>query len=202
MVRFGWFMISMVYFRALALSMTVFGPNVAGGRMLTALLGIAFVGVVAWLGWRHFGARAGLLAGAFAAGLQLSIQYSRLISEAGPTALLWALSIGGFLEGARGGRAWAWVLAGVVWRAQCVLLPVRAAVGRVGAVLTALLLLAFVRDRRLLLGTGLAAAASGIAALPFLVHLQPVSRRNCGSLPANGGPGSTESAAAGVPHPA
>ncbi len=166
----GWFMISMVYFRVLASSMAAFGPDVAGGRTLTALLGIAFVGFVAWLGGRHFGARAGVLAGAFATAIPLSIQYSRLINEAGPTALLWALSIGGFLEGARGGRAWAWVVAGMSGGLSLYFYP-SARLWAVGAVLTGLVLLAFVRDRRLLPGLGLTALASVAAALPFLVHL-------------------------------
>ncbi len=166
----GWFLINMVYFRLLALSMAVFGPDVAGGRTLTALLGIAFVGAIAWLGWRNFGPRAGLLAAAFATGIQVSIQYSRLITEAGPTALLWALSIGGFLEGMRTGRAWAWVLAGLSGGLSLYFYP-SARLWAVGAVLTALVMLAFVRDRRAILGTGLAAMACVVAALPFFVHL-------------------------------
>jgi hypothetical protein len=166
----GWFMISMVYFRVLALSMVAFGQDVAGGRMLTALLGIACVGVVAWIGWRQFGARVGLLAAAFAAGLQISLQYSRVITEAGPTALLWALSIGGFLEGARSGRAWAWVVAGLSGGLSLYFYP-SARLWAGGAALTALVLLVFVRDRRLLPGIGLAALASVVAAAPFLVHL-------------------------------
>jgi hypothetical protein len=166
----GWFMISMFYFRALALSMAAFGPDVAGGRMLTALLGIAFVAVVAWIGWRQFGARAGVLAAAFATGIQISIQYSRLITEAGPTALLWALSIGGFLEGARTGRAWGWAVAGLSGGLGLYFYP-SARLWAGGAVLTALVLLVFVRDRRVLPGIGLAALASLVAAAPFLVHL-------------------------------
>jgi hypothetical protein len=166
----GWFLISMVYFRLLALSLAAFGPDVAGGRTLTALLGIAFVGVVAWIGWRNFGPRVGLLAAAFATGIQMSIQYSRLITEAGPTALLWALSIGGFLEGTRTGRAWAWVVAGLSGGLSLYFYP-SARLWAVGAVLTSLLVLAFVRERRVVLGIGLAAVACLVAALPFLIHL-------------------------------
>jgi hypothetical protein len=166
----GWYLINMVYFRLLALSMIAFGPDIAGARMLTALLGIAFVGAVAWIGWRNFGPRVGLLAAAFATGLQISLQYSRLITEAGPTALLWTLSIGGFLEGARTGRAWAWALAGLAGGMSLYFYP-STRLWAVGAAATSLVLLVFLRDRRVLLGIGLAATACLVAALPFLVHL-------------------------------
>ncbi|MBV8715987.1 MAG: glycosyltransferase family 39 protein [Chloroflexi bacterium] len=166
----GWFFINMIYFRVLAASLALFGTNVAGGRMLTALTGIAFVGVIGWLGWRNFGPRIGLLAAAFATGLQLSIQHSRLITEAGPTALLWAISIGGFLDGARSGRAWSWVLAGLCGGLSLYFYP-SARLWAVGAVLTCGLILAFVRNRRVLIGVALAALASLVATMPFLVHL-------------------------------
>jgi hypothetical protein len=166
----GWFFINMIYFRVLATSLATFGTNVFGGRMLTALSGIAFVGVIAWMGWRNFGPRIGLLAAAFAAGMQMTIQHSRLITEAGPTALLWAISIGCFLEGTRTGRAWAWVLAGLCGGVSLYFYP-SARLWAVGAALTSLLILGFVRNRRVWLGIGLAAVASIVAALPFMVHL-------------------------------
>ena len=166
----GWFFINMIYFRVLAASLVLFGTNVAGGRMLTALCGIAFVAAVAWLGWRNFSPRIGLLAAAFAAGTQMTIQHSRLITEAGPTAVLWVISIGCFLEAARTGRVWAWVLAGLCGGSSLYFYP-SARLWAVGAALTCLLIVAFVRDRRVLAGIGLAAVASIVAALPFLVHL-------------------------------
>lgn len=166
----GWFFINMVYFRVLAASLVVFGTSVAGGRMLSALCGIAFVAVIGWLGWRQFGPRVGLLAAAFATGMQMTIQHSRLITEAGPTALLWAISIGCFLEGARTGRVMAWVAAGLSGGLSLYFYP-SARLWAVGAVLTCLLILAFVRNRRVVVGIALAAVASIIAALPFLVHL-------------------------------
>lgn len=166
----GWYFINMVYFRVLAASLALFGEDVAGGRMLTALCGIAFVGVIAWLGWSNFGARIGLLAAAFATGTQISIHFSRLITEAGPTALLWAISIGGFLEGARGGRVWAWAVAGLSGGLSLYFYP-SARLWAVGAALTCLLILIFLRDSRVLPGIAVAAIASLVAAMPFLVHL-------------------------------
>jgi hypothetical protein len=166
----GWFFINMVYFRVLAASLSLFGNNVFGGRMLTALSGIAFVAVIAWIGWRNFSPRIGLLAAAFATGMQMTIQHSRLITEAGPTALLWAISIGSFLEGARTGRVWAWVIAGLSGGVSLYFYP-SARLWAFGAALTAVLIVLFVRNPRVLLGIGLAAVASVIAALPFLIHL-------------------------------
>src|SRR5206468_4060165 len=43
----------------------------------------------------------------------LSLQNGRLIAETIPTALLWVISIGAFLEGARTGRPWAFAVAGM-----------------------------------------------------------------------------------------
>ncbi len=166
----GWFFINMFYFRVLAVSLAVFGTDVQGGRMLSALCGIAFVGVIAWVGCRNFGWRIGLVATAFAAGMQVSIQHSRLITEAGPTAVLWAISIGGFLEGARSGRLWAWTLAGLCGGLGLYFYP-SARLWAVGAALTVLVTLAFLRNRRAFLGVALATVASIVAALPFLIHL-------------------------------
>ena len=109
----GWYHISMVYFRLLAAVMSVSGETVAGARTFGALAGIATVGLVLWLGVRHFGRRAGLLAGLLVASLGPALQFSRETTEAGPTTTLWAASALLFLEAARGGRAWAWILAGL-----------------------------------------------------------------------------------------
>ncbi|MFI5120893.1 MAG: PA14 domain-containing protein [Thermoanaerobaculia bacterium] len=109
----GWYHISIVYFRLLAAVMRVAGATVAGARTFGALAGIATVGLVLWLGVRHFGRRAGLLAGLLAASLGPALQFSRETTCAGPTATLWAASALLFLEAARGGRAWAWILSGL-----------------------------------------------------------------------------------------
>ena len=166
----GWFFINMVYFRVLAASLTVFGPDVAGGRMLTALVGVAFVAAVGWIGVRNFGWRLGLFATAFAAGMQMTIQHSRLITEAGVTGLLWAISLGGFLEGARSGRVWAWAVAGLSGGLSLYFYP-SARLWAVGAVLTVVVILVFLRDRRPFPGIAVAVLASIAASAPFLVHL-------------------------------
>lgn len=109
----GWYHISMVYFRLLAAVMGVAGATVAGARTFGALAGIVTVGLVLFIGVRHFGRRAGLLAGLLAASLGPALQFSRETTCAGPTATLWAASALLFLEAARGGRAWAWILSGL-----------------------------------------------------------------------------------------
>ncbi len=109
----GWYHISIVYFRLLAAVMRAAGATVAGARTFGALAGIVTVGLVLWLGVRHFGRRAGLLAGLLVASLGPALQFSRETTEAGPTATLWTASALLFLEAARGGRAWAWILSGL-----------------------------------------------------------------------------------------
>ena len=109
----GWYHISIVYFRLLAAVMGVAGATVAGARTFGALAGIATAGLVLWLGVRHFGRRAGLLAGLLVATFGPALQFSRETTCAGPTATLWAASALLFLEAARGGRAWAWILSGL-----------------------------------------------------------------------------------------
>lgn len=109
---FGWYHISMVYFKVLAAVMSVAGLDVAGARVFGALAGLATVAVVTVAALRHFGWRAGLLAGTLLSFLGGAIQFSRVTTEAAPTQTLWALSAVGFLEAARRGRAWVWGLAG------------------------------------------------------------------------------------------
>lgn len=111
--RLGWYHLSMVYFKLLAAVMSVAGLDVAGARVFGALSGIATVAVVTIVAVRHFGWRAGLLAGTLLSFMGGAIQFSRVTTVAAPTQTLWALSAAGFLEAARRGRAWAWGLAGV-----------------------------------------------------------------------------------------
>lgn len=110
---FGWYHISMVYFKLLAAVMAVTGLDVAGARVFGALCGILTVALVTALGVRHFGWRAGLLSGGLLASMGAAIQFSRVTTEAAPTTTLWAASAAAFLEAARRGRAWAWAVAGL-----------------------------------------------------------------------------------------
>ncbi|MEO8053629.1 MAG: glycosyltransferase family 39 protein [Acidobacteriota bacterium] len=109
---YGWYHLSMVYFKLLAAVMSVAGLDVAGARVFGALCGLTTVAVVTVLAIRHFGWRAGLLAGTLLSFMGGAIQFSRVTTVAAPTQTLWALSAAGFLEAARRGRAWAWGLAG------------------------------------------------------------------------------------------
>jgi hypothetical protein len=170
----GWYFINMVYFRLLALCMSIFGPDIAGGRMGSALIGIAFLVGLAWLACRHFGWRVGLVTLALATASGLPLQHSRLIAETGPTALLWVISIGCFLEGARGGRPWAFVVAGLSGGLGLYFYP-SARLWAVGAVLTVAVIWLFERRGRaavLVRGFGLAGVATLVATMPFLVHLR------------------------------
>jgi hypothetical protein len=110
--RPGWYHISMIYFKLLAAVMSVAGLDVAGARVFGALCGLATVAVVTVLAVRHFGWRAGLLAGTLLSFTGGALQFSRVTTCAAPTQTLWALSAAGFLEAARRGRAWAWAFAG------------------------------------------------------------------------------------------
>lgn len=109
----GWYRISMVYFWTLAQFMRVLGTGYADARVLGALAGIVTVAVVTWIGIRHFGLRTGLIAGALLAVLGAALQFSRETTEAGPTAMLWAISMAFLLEGVRSGKAAAWIGSGM-----------------------------------------------------------------------------------------
>ncbi len=166
----GWYHISIVYFRLLALVMGVAGATVAGARTFGALSGIVTVGLVLWLGVRHFGRRAGLIAGLFAASLGPALQFSRETTCAGPTATLWAASALLFLEAARGGRAWAWVLSGLAGGFSFYFYPT----GRLWSVFALLVVISFLATaprgarRKIFAGAILAALAALIIGAPFL----------------------------------
>jgi hypothetical protein len=170
----GWFFINMVYFRLLALDMAIFGADIGGGRMMSALVGSAFQVGLAWLATRHFGWRAGLVTLALSTASSLTLQHSRLITEAMPTALLWVVSIAAFLEAVRSGRAWAWVVAGLNGGLGLYFYP-SARLWAVGAALTVgVIWLHCWRGRllELLRGSALAGVAALVAAMPFLIHLR------------------------------
>jgi Dolichyl-phosphate-mannose-protein mannosyltransferase len=170
----GWFFINMVYFRLLALSLSVFGPDIAGGRTGSAIVGTAFLCGLAWLACRQFGWRIGLVAVSLATASALSLQHSRLIAETIPTALLWVISIGGFVEGARTGRPWAFAVAGLGGGLSLYFYP-SARLWAVGALATVAIIWLLTRRGRagvLLRGFTVAGVACLVAAAPFLVHLQ------------------------------
>ena len=109
----GWYHISNVYFRLLAVALRISGENYVGARTFGAFFGVLGLLAVIAIGSRHFGWRAGLFAGGLTAVLGAILQFSRQTSESGPTAVLWALAALFFLEGARTGRLLAWILAGL-----------------------------------------------------------------------------------------
>ena len=168
---FGWYHISMVYFKVLAAVMSVTGMNVAGARAFGAICGFLTVAVVTAMAARHFGWRAGLLSGLLLAGMGVAIQFSRITTEATPTALLWAVSAAAFLEAARSGRAWTWALAGLSGGFSLYFYPT----GRMWCLIAIpfgiALLLKGPRGTRARTAAGLAVAAicSLLAAAPFLL---------------------------------
>ena len=173
----GWYHISIVYFRLLAAVMRVAGATVAGARTFGALAGIVTVGLVLWLSVRHFGRRAGLLAGLLAATLGPALQFSRETTCAGPTATLWAASGLLFLEAARGGRAWAWILSGLAGGFSLYFYPT----GRLWSVFALLFVAALLATAprgarmKILAGALLGALAALVIGAPFLyrAYLNP-----------------------------
>jgi 4-amino-4-deoxy-L-arabinose transferase-like glycosyltransferase len=166
----GWYHISIVYFRLLAMVMRFAGATVAGARTFGALAGIVTVGLVLWIGVRHFGRRAGLLAGLFAASFGPALQFSRETTCAGPTATLWAASALLFLEAAREGRAWAWILSGLAGGFSLYFYPT----GRLWSVLALLFVAALLATAprgtrtKIFAGALLGALAALVIAAPFL----------------------------------
>jgi hypothetical protein len=164
----GWYHLSMVYFKLLALVMRFCGLNFAGARVFGAICGLLTVGILTWAGIRHFGWRAGLLTGAIFSTLGVALQFSRETTEAAPTATLWTLSAALFLEAARTGKAWAWIGGGIAGGASVYFYPT----GRLWVVLAAFfclyLLLRGPQRRRVAAGIFLAALAALAIASPFL----------------------------------
>jgi len=167
----GWYHLSMVYFKLLALVMKYFGLNFAGARVLGAICGLLTAIILTWLGVRHFGWRAGLLTGMILSTLGVALQFSRETSEAGPTATLWALSAALFLEAARAGKAWAWIGAGIAGGASIYFYPT----GRLWSVLAVVyclyLLVRGPQRGRVAAGLLLAALGALVIASPFLLHV-------------------------------
>src|SRR6266496_1578028 len=164
----GWYHLSMVYFKLLALVMRFCGLNFAGARVFGAICGLLTLAILTWTGIRHFGWRAGLLTGAIFSSLVGALQFPRETAEAAPTATLWTLSAALFLEAARTGKAWAWIGAGIAGGASIYFYPT----GRLWSVLAVLfclyLLLRGPQRRRVAAGVFLAALAALAIASPFL----------------------------------
>jgi hypothetical protein len=168
----GWYRLNMLCFYALAGVMRFTGLTVAGARVWGALCGIGTLATVTLLALRHFGRRAGILAAALLAGLGVALEFSRIVTEAGPTALLWSLSALFFLEAACRGRAWAWAGAGLFGGLSAYFYPS----GRLWAVIAALFSLLLIakglKGTRFRLASGVAVATLSAFAVmtPFFFH--------------------------------
>ncbi len=166
----GWYHISNIYFRLLAGVMSVAGADYVGARALGAAFGVVGVLIVAVLASRHWGWRAGLFAAGLTSVLGAVLQFSRETTEAGPTAVLWALAALFFLEGIRCGRLLAWVLAGLFGGFSIYFYPP----GRLWPLMAALVSVYVVIHglglprRRLLPGISAAALAAILTTSPFL----------------------------------
>ncbi|HUS14271.1 MAG TPA: glycosyltransferase family 39 protein, partial [Chloroflexia bacterium] len=168
----GWYRIAMFYFWLLAGWMQVLGTGFVQARMFGALASLITVGVVTWIGIRHISVRVGLLAGALLATLGVALQFARETSEAGPTAMLWTISVALFLEGARGGRAWAWIGAGLAGGFALYFYPSGRLWGVLAAAFCVYLLIHGLGGQRrgILRGAALAAIASLLVMSPFLLN--------------------------------
>ncbi len=166
----GWYHISNIYFRILAGVMSVVGTDYVGARVLGAASGIVGVLVVALLATRHFGWRAGLFAAGLTSTFGAVLQFSRETTEAGPTAVLWALAALFFLEGIRGGRLLAWVLAGFFGGFSIYFYPPARLWPLLAALVSIYLLVHGLGLKRVRLLPGISAAALGalLTMSPFL----------------------------------
>jgi hypothetical protein len=168
----GWYWISMVYFWLLAQVMNIFGISFVGARMFGALAGIVATGVVTWIGVRNFGLRVGLLAGGIMSVLAVALQFSRETTEAGPTGMLWAVSVAFFFEASRRGRMWAWAGAGIAGGLSIYFYPTGRLWGIMALAYCVYLLVHGLGGRRwaILRGAAFAAVAALVVMAPFLVQ--------------------------------
>jgi hypothetical protein len=172
----GWYFISNLYFWLVAQLMKIIGIGFVQARVFGALASIVSVATITWLGIRHFNMRVGLLAGALLSVLAVSLQFARETSEAGPTATLWAVSFALMLEGARTGRAWAWIGSGMAGAFSLYFYPSGRLWVVVAVTFCLYLLVHGLGGRRLdiLRGAALAGIAAFMVAGPFLVHTLPL----------------------------
>jgi len=169
----GWFYVSMVYFRVLALFFEAFGVGVTQGRLLNAVSGVVLFGAVAWIGFRHFSRRVAFVALALAAVSPIALQFSRTIAESGVCAALLAVSLAASLEGGRTGRAWPFAVAGLAGGLSFyTYASARAWPFAAAGTFLVLCLTQRRRPRPVLRGAAVATAAALVAVLPWITHIR------------------------------
>ena len=168
----GWYQISMVYFTLLSWLLKLLGIGFVQARVFGGIASLLACATIIWIGARHFSWRVGLMAGGLFALLAIALQFARETSEAGPTATLWALSIAFFLEGARTGRLWAWVGAGLAGGFSIYFYPTGRLWPAFAAVFCVYLMVHGLGGRRLAIarGVALAAVAAVMIMMPFVVN--------------------------------
>ena len=112
---YGWWGVPNMYFYLLTVSFHIFGDNLTGDRMLSAISGIVAVWYVYRIGRLLWGPRAGLIAGTMMAVSPLALQFSRLAGESTPTGALWAVGAYYLLLALRYRRWSDWILSGFFW---------------------------------------------------------------------------------------
>ncbi|MDQ5858607.1 MAG: glycosyltransferase family 39 protein, partial [Acidobacteriota bacterium] len=167
----GWYHISMVYFKLLAGVMQWTGLDFSGARVLGAICGVLTFLISAWIAFRHFGWRAGLATSVILSTLGVALQFSRETTEATPTMTLWALSVAFFLEATRGGKAWAWIGAGIAGGASVYFYPTGRLWPLLAGIYCAYLFVRGPQRGRIALGVFLSAIAAILVASPFLLHV-------------------------------
>jgi DNA-binding beta-propeller fold protein YncE/4-amino-4-deoxy-L-arabinose transferase-like glycosyltransferase len=109
----GWWEVPNLYFYLVAPLLRIFGDNMTGDRMLSAISGILAVLFVYRVGRLLWGARVGLIAAAMLGVSPLALQFSRLAGESTPTGTLWLIGAFYLLLALRHRRWSDWVLAGI-----------------------------------------------------------------------------------------
>jgi hypothetical protein len=168
--EFGWYHISMVYFRLLWAVFDAFGIGVVQARGLGAFVAVIGVALVTWLGIRHFGVRVGLMSGALVATLGIALQFARQTTEATITATLWVASAFCLLEAVRTGRSIGWIGFGLCGGLGLYFYPSARLWAVLATAVGVYLLIHGLWGRRLAIARGLAisAVAAVVSAAPFL----------------------------------
>ena len=98
-----------------SLSVDWLGRSVYAVRFPSAIIGTLLIPATYWMGRELFGRRAGLLAAAITTITLWPLHLSLISFRAGSLPLFIALSIGAGVHAYRSGRAWHWIIAGVVY---------------------------------------------------------------------------------------